>query len=125
MAKRKTPRYRTAPGPRESDVLKSILEFLAWRKIPSWRNNSGAFGGVHINKQGQAKKWFVRFGKKGSSDILGVLPPNGKMIAIEVKRPGKYATHDQSEFLEEIRESGGLAGVCTSIEDVKELLQIE
>jgi hypothetical protein len=125
MAKSRITRHKGTPDIRESDILKTILEFLAWRKIPAWRNNSGAFGGVHINRQGQAKKWFVRFGKKGSSDILGVLPPNGKIIAIEVKKPGKHATSDQSVFLEEVRESGGLAGVCTDIEDVKDLLNIE
>lgn len=66
----------------------------------------------------------VRFGLVGSADILGVQKGTGKFIAIEVKRPDMSykPTEKQLEFLREIRDYGGLAGIATCTVDVDRIL---
>jgi hypothetical protein len=65
MSKKTTP---------ESLVLDGCLQYLEIRGIYCWRNNVGA---VQI-RPGQ----FMRFGKVGSSYILGVLP-GGRLLCVE------------------------------------------
>ena len=99
----------------EHAIQLQIIEYLKLQ-FPAfycWRNNSGAY-------QTQ-KGHYVQFGKKGSADIIGI-SPDGRFVALEVKKPGEKPKEHQKEFLEEILTRGGIAGVVTSIEDVKLLL---
>ncbi len=66
----------------------------------------------------------VRFGMNGSADILGCHRHDGRMIAIEVKKPEtmKDVSDTQRTFLETIRRCGGYAGVASSTEDVDAIL---
>ena len=100
----------------EHAVQLQLMEYLAYKPVFVWRNNSGALP----DKRGV----LLRFGKVGSSDILGIDKRSGKFIAIEVKRPdGSYKpTPAQLEFLNEIRDAGGLAGIATCTEDVDRIL---
>lgn len=101
----------------EQDTVNAILEYLHYVGHYCWRNNTGAF-----KKQSGG---FYRYGKVGSSDILGVHRTNGKMIAIEVKQKGNKPTAFQLDFLTAIQERGGIAGVVHDIDEVKELLNIK
>lgn len=58
----------------------------------------------------------------GVADILGIY--NGKLLAIEVKRPGQKPTELQDVFLARIKEHGGIAFVATSIKDVAKRLNL-
>ena len=95
-----------------------IMDYLSlnYPKHYFWRNNSGALR----NKYDR----LVRFGKVGSSDILGV-SPDGRFIALEIKRPdGSYKpTPAQLEFLQAVASRGGIAGIVTSTEEVDQLLK--
>lgn len=102
------------PPPLEKDIQKSILDYLELRHVPHWRANTGA---AWLPGRG-GKPQLVRFGFRGVSDILGILPPSGRWLAIEVKRPGKEPTADQKWFLTMIRDNGGLVIVAHSVEDV-------
>jgi hypothetical protein len=93
MSKRNTP---------EGHVLDGCLRYLEIRGIYHWRNNTGA---VQV-RPGQ----FMRFGKVGSSDILGCLP-EGRFLAVEVKAPDGRLSPEQREFLDKIRGLGGIAVV--------------
>lgn len=104
--------------PSESDIQRTILDYLALLRIPAWRNNSGA---VALG-EGKSRR-YVRYGQKGSSDILGVLPPSGRLLAIEVKRPGNKPTEHQTAWLERMRAAGAVCIVATSIEDVQRVLR--
>jgi hypothetical protein len=103
------------PEASEHSIQIAIQEYLTLKGIYCWRNNSGAL----IDRRGIP----VRFGKVGSSDILGI-SHDGRFLAIEIKKPkGKYKpTPAQLEFLEAIHKYGGLAGIATSIEDVDKIL---
>ena len=104
-----------AKGKVESDVLKDCLGYLNLCGIYCWRNNTGA---VRVGKR------FVRFGKKGSSDILGIMP-DGKFLAVECKREnGGILSDDQKEFLQSITDNGGIAIVVNSVESLKIKLEL-
>lgn len=60
-------------------------------------------------------------GNNGISDIIAV--GHGKILYIEVKRPGKKATELQRLFLQEKNRMGAFAIVATSVNDVKDILR--
>lgn len=71
------------------------------------------------------KKRWVNYGKAGSSDLLGLVSPSGRLLAIEVKSPTGRLKPKQKEFLEEIGRNGGIAIVARSVEDVENALRAE
>lgn len=98
----------------ETDLVRACLQLLRLHGVVCWRQNSGAVAGEH-----KGKRRFVRFNSaRGCSDILGILPPTGRLVAIEVKLPGRKPTADQAGFLDAVRAAGGVGLV---IRDVIEL----
>jgi len=53
----------------------------------------------------------------GSSDLIGILAPSGKLVAIEMKSATGTCTPEQELFLALVRKSGGIAFVCRSVDD--------
>lgn len=104
--------------PRETDIVRSILDGLHACGVMAWRVNTGAMAGSH-----NGKSRFVRFGPRGQADIQGVLDPSGRFLALEVKRPGGKATPDQLDWLQRVRDAGGVAQVVTSWAETEELLR--
>lgn len=109
----------------EKDIERGILHYLSC--IPTvyvWKQNSV---GVFDSKRGIYRMPNSPFIIKGVSDILGVVTSGkhqGKIITIECKRPGSKnrLTKEQANFLLKIKESGGLAAVCSSVREVQEFL---
>ena len=63
----------------------------------------------------------VSVGKPGESDIWGHRP-DGKAFYLEVKMPGKYPRRDQLEFIEAMKNSGAIAGWCTTIPEALDIV---
>ena len=88
--------------------------FIFWRRLTLTPESRGFF--AWNNPTGTVRiapdRW-VHFGKKGSADILGVLP-DGRFLAVECKSPTGRLTPEQSAFLERIRGLGGVAIVARS-----------
>ncbi len=59
---------------------------------------------------------------KGGSDIIGIHKPTGKFIAIEVKTPTGRVSKEQTNFINAIRNAGGISGVARSAQDALDLL---
>jgi hypothetical protein len=97
-------------GP-ESEVLRACLDYLAARGIFAWRNNTGA-----VRVEGNR---FIRFGVKGSPDILGVMP-DGRILCIECKSAKGRLTPEQREFGAAVLRRGGVYVVARGIEDLQE-----
>ena len=122
---KKRPKREPAPAeqrqPSEAEILRAILAML--RRHPKvalcWRQNSGTF--QERNRDGTTR--YIRANtQRGMSDIMGALM-DGRTLAIEVKsRTGKMRP-GQEEFLATIRQAGGVAGVCRSVEDAMKLLE--
>jgi len=73
-----------------------------------------------VSGEYKGKGRFIRFGPPGQSDILGVLP-DGRILAIEVKKPGgKKPTFEQVLFLETIRRHGGVGMVVYTLLECQE-----
>jgi len=96
----------------EQQIKKSIADYLRVKKfiVINHRN-------VGIYKKDTGKYIPLPSGEKGISDILAC-SPEGKFVAIEVKRPGGTVSPDQQEFIERVNQKGGLAFVAYSIDDV-------
>lgn len=105
----------SAPKAKESEILKSILEYLKIRGYLCWRNNSGAY----VDGDNRGKKRFIRYGLPGSGDIIGCLK-DGRFFSIECKRPGLPPTPLQRDFMFKVQTSNGIAFVASSIDDLIE-----
>lgn len=99
----------------EKEIQNLILQYLHLRKFFCWRNNTGGF----VDKRDH----FYQFGKVGSGDILG-LTPTGRFFSIEVKAPGKHPTPKQTEFMDAVNASKGIAFVARCLEDVQKYLDV-
>jgi hypothetical protein len=120
-------------APRETDLVKAVLQYLALRGGVAWRANTGAF--AFPAKGGRRR--FVRFGPPGQADVLGVLAPTGRLLAcencarrgvflaVECKMPGRKLTAQQSSFLEMVRNAGGVALCVTSVRELEDGLKSE
>lgn len=98
----------------EADVLKQCLDYLKIKGIYAWRNNTGAY------KKGG---FYIRYGKVGSSDILGIMN-DGRFLAVECKREkGGKLSEEQIDFLNAIKSRGGVAVCVRSVEELKEALE--
>jgi hypothetical protein len=63
-------------------TLRGVLDLLVARRIDHWRNNTGA-----ARYPGNGKPRLVVFGIKGGADVLAVLEPFGRWLAVETKAP--------------------------------------
>lgn len=105
--------------PLEKNIQSDILDRLGLLKGGFfWRENSGM-----VEQEYGGKKRVWRAGIKGISDIMGVY--KGRLVAIEVKRPGKKPSLFQVAFMQRVKECGGVAFVCDDDRLVIELLEKE
>ena len=100
---------------KETDCTRDILDFLTKAGCYVWRNNSGAIQGKHR---------FIKYGKPGSSDIIGI-SPTGIFMAIEVKSNGEPLTKEKDKgedsqefFLKTIARKAGISIIAKSLQDV-------
>jgi hypothetical protein len=98
---------------KESETQKAILEWLAWKHIFHYRNNSGAFA---IPAEGTHQRRFFRAGVAGAPDIVCVI--NGQYVGIELKAPKGKQSDNQREFQRELEAAGGRYILAYSIDDV-------
>jgi hypothetical protein len=76
-----------------------------------WRNTTGVT--EHDGRR-------VTYGLAlGSSDLLGLLGPHGRFVALEVKTPDGRVTDHQARFLARVRQHGGIAAVVRSVDDAR------
>lgn len=99
----------------EAALLAAALDLLALRGIPALRINAG---------QLKVGSRLVRLAPAGTSDILAILPPQGRFLAIEVKTPSGRLTADQRAFLEGVRRCGGVAMVVRDLKVLQSVLDV-
>lgn len=122
----------------EREVLDSCLEWLAMKRLPHFRINSGAMKGEHNGKKRYVP--FVRifipgegYTERGMSDICALIrtwPVAGggltpRFVAIEVKRPGEHSTLEQVQFQKAVRAAGHLAFEVHSVDELEAMLRAE
>lgn len=113
-------RSASKPTP-EGLVLRSVM--FALRREPDlliYRQNVGA-ARLPV---GNGRERLVRFGlTKGASDLLGVLAPAGRIVAIELKAARGRTTPEQEAFLQGIRAFGGFACVVRSADEARAAIE--
>lgn len=65
----------------------------------------------------------VSVGTPGEADIWGHRP-DGRAFYIEVKMPGETPRKNQLDFIESMKNTGAIAGWCTSVEEALRILNI-
>lgn len=105
----------------EKQIENSILNYLRANGIFCWKAQSvGLFDPTKKIYRRSNNKHHI----KGVSDILGIMP-NGRFLAVEVKSEKGRATPEQLQFIENIKESGGIALLARSIDDLKNKLKTD
>jgi penicillin-binding protein-related factor A (putative recombinase) len=106
--------------PSEKSIETAILTYLNFLpKCFAWKNNSV---GVYDSSRSVYRKAKSKFNISGVSDILGIY--HGRFLAIEVKRgSGGRVSREQHDYIERIKTLGGIAGVCTSVDEARELIK--
>jgi hypothetical protein len=118
----------------EATVQDHIRKYLAGQSdVTLYRNHVGSI------KDAEGR-WFSFGLGEGTSDLVGwiqvlatPIPARGgvvtvaRMLAIEIKAPGKEALHPeriatQQAWLAFVRRSGGVAAMVTTVDEVAELL---
>lgn len=119
----------------ENIILKIIQNNSLFFKSRLFRNNVGMFNIIEKNKRRVVKTGLC----KGSSDLIGYTTKEitadmvGKKIAvftaIEVKKSDwnknkKLNDHEevQKMFIDNVKDSGGLAGFATSVDDLEKII---
>ena len=103
---------------REKDIQKAIIAELNKHPLVAWCYVTSA-GRVQVGK------YWMTLGFEGLSDIIGQMRSAasvGRLLAIEVKQPGKEPTPSQVEFLNKVRRNGGISGVAHNVEEAMEII---
>lgn len=97
----------------ERDIQAQCLQYLSLIGCLVWRQNQGS---LFASSNGKTRR--IRFASiEGISDIIGCTP-TGRLLAIEVKRPGNHPTSHQQAFLDAVNRVGGLGIVVRSVDDL-------
>lgn len=103
----------------EKLIMNMVRGILCQPGVPTrvWRNNTG----VLKDSRGVP----VRFGLAvGSADLVGIVGPYGRFLAIECKAPDGRLTPEQTAWLQTVRDFGGIAEVARSVDDAHRILQM-
>lgn len=104
--------------PTEKQIQNAILDYLTLLPGTYWAtNNTGLWDPVKKVHRRPGK-----FFRHGVSDIIGVCGNTGRIVCIEVKTPKGRVSEHQKKFLKEISESGGIAFVARSVDEVREVM---
>lgn len=105
----------TSPKVSESDIQKSILQYLKLKKIFNYRQNSGA---IKVDNR------FLRSTSiNGLPDIVCIL--EGIYIGLEVKTATGRLNKNQIETHRKIISAGGLVYVVRSLKDVQSIFEVK
>lgn len=102
----------------ESDIQTGIMSNILFHPFVVW---------AHVTTSGKMKgrggHW-ITLGFPGLSDIIGQTR-DGRMLAIEVKKPGEDATDVQQEFIDNVNKYGGRAGVAHNVIEAFDVIEMK
>jgi hypothetical protein len=108
----------------ETALVRACLAFLELRGAFVWRNQSRVMRMQYTRKDGRVDDRLMRFGIPGASDIIGVLR-GGRLIAVECKVGKNKPSQMQADFLQRVRERGGVAVVAYTVDDVQDAIDAD
>lgn len=99
---------------KEKDVLKACIDYLKAKGYVYIRNNSGA-----VVSEYKGKKRLIRYGQKGSADII-VCGKKGEFIAVECKGSEGKLSSEQAEWGSRVNNTGMARYVI--VRDIEDLI---
>lgn len=105
----------------EMSLTGAVVDLLLHLGCLAQRINSGAI----VASDGAGGEFMVKLAERGTSDVLGVLPPSGRAIAVETKVWPKKPTVSQVRYLLRQRAAGGIGVLAYSMNDVARVLIAE
>jgi hypothetical protein len=109
---------KITPKVSESDIQKTVCEFLELLGIFFWRQNTApAFDW----KTNQFRR-MAKYTRRGIPDIIAII--DGKFVGFEIKSKTGKLSEDQKSFCLSCELAGGYYFVIKSLEDIKEALKI-
>ena len=108
------------PSPREADIQRAVMDYLAARGFRVFRRNTGA---VRSTYKGKAR--FIRFSQPGQADLYGWHIGTGRHIEVEIKKPRAVLTPQQREWLLGAKIDGVVAFSTDSVERCAQQLEAE
>ena len=107
----KTSAKLNKPKIKENDVVKSLCNYLSYRHIFFWRQNTApVFDSTHGRFRAMPS-----FAIRGVPDIIAII--KGRFVGIEVKRRGGKMSDSQEEFKARCQMAGGLYCLAHSIDE--------
>lgn len=97
-----------------SELVNACLLELSGRGVMCWKNQTGVARAMDNPQR------IIKFGLKGSADILGVMP-GGRAIAVECKTGTGRQHGKQPQFQKAFETRGGLYVLARSIDDLPEI----
>lgn len=91
----------------EKVIQKQILVWLESTGLLYWRQNAGFVGHLTL-------------GPKGISDIVVIVPPNGRFLGLEVKSAAGTLRPHQKTFRDRLEAAGGVYVVVRSLDQAKD-----
>lgn len=124
----------------EAQLQADVLRYLASRGLFVWRNNTGSVSGIVASIERALIKALpycarvitlilapfkrgIDFGLPGSADVLVILPPDGRFLAIECKSPSGVQSEKQRRYQAAVERSGGLYILARSVDDVRRRIE--
>lgn len=122
--KRRKPGTVKRPVIPERDIQRVIMQALALHPIVARIERINVMAGRLLGKDGVSASRFMRSCRKGRVDLDG-FTVDGRIIAIEVKRPSTRhtVTPEQRAYLDQVKSAGGLAGVATCYEEAAAIVE--
>ena len=112
-----------SPSVKEGVVVSTCIKLMEFYDLKPTRNNTFGVPYFYRTKDGEERQGWIRGGRKGSSDILGVTK-DGRTIAVECKREtGGMLSDAQKQYLADIEGRGGVALVVHSARELEQKLK--
>lgn len=99
----------------EKEIQLSICDYLAFRKVMFWRQNT--IPAVDYKGGKTIFRPMPKYSMNGVPDIIVI--KDGQFIGLEVKRPKSKQSENQVVFQNKCEQAGGKYFVVCSIDDVQ------
>lgn len=100
--------------PTEKQVTRTCNDWLRMHGITPYRRNI-----TKVKYEHKGKIYWVKCGEPGQSDWWMALPPGGRHIELEYKRPGEWPEPDQIKWMIMINMQGAVAFWASDLSHVE------
>ena len=105
-------RERPRSGGSETDLVRNILAALTLEPlVAAWRNQTGRRAGMNFGLG------------VGSADIIAIVGPSGRMLALEAKVASGRQSPAQVAWARVVESVGGFYAICHSVAEARQAVQ--